>query len=112
MLTYKTGHKVGKGTYWDLASGQRVDVATEAVLSGGRNATFVKMSGLMLLTVPLMGLIYAILMPFMGIATVAVAGAGIIASGMYNIAVKSVSFGWRPKNAYLSGKKKSDESKK
>ena len=27
MLTYKGGNKVGKGTYWDLANGRRIDVA-------------------------------------------------------------------------------------
>jgi hypothetical protein len=30
---------------------------------------------------------------------------------LYHLAAKSVSFGWRPNNAYLSGKKKTGETK-
>lgn len=110
MLTYKTGEKVGKGTYWDLTSGRRVDVLREAVLSGGGTATYVRMSpGFVLLSGPVIGLVYAVLMPFIGIATVATLMAGRITEGLYNVAVKSISFGWRPRNAYLSGKKKKDD---
>ncbi|HXY54791.1 MAG TPA: hypothetical protein VEM40_09005 [Nitrospirota bacterium] len=106
MLTYKGGQTVGKGTYWDLSSGRRIDVVNEAVLSGGR-ATYVRMSaGVMLLSGPLIGLLYAVLMPFVGIASLAVLAVGGVLKGAYDLAVKSVSFGWRPINAYLSGRKK------
>jgi hypothetical protein len=65
MLTYKGGHAVGKGTYWDLTSGRRIDVFSEAVLAGEGTATYVRMSpGVMLLSGPVIGLFYAILMPF------------------------------------------------
>ncbi len=106
MLTYKGGQTVGKGTYWDLASGRRVDVINEAELSGG-TATYVRMSpGIMLLSGPLIGLLYTILMPFIGIASIAALAVRSVLGGLYSLAAKSVSFGWRPKNAYLSGKKK------
>ncbi|HAM51942.1 MAG TPA: hypothetical protein DCP92_15110 [Nitrospiraceae bacterium] len=106
MLTYKGGQTVGKGTYWDLASGRRVDVTSEAVLAGG-TATYVRMSaGVMLLSGPLIGLLYTILMPFIGIASLAALAARSGLGGLYNLAAKSVSFGWRPINAYLSGRKK------
>ncbi len=112
MLTYKGGHKVGKGTYWDFASGRRVDVLSEAVLAGGGEATYIRMpSGVMLLSGPIIGLLYAISMPFIGIATVATLAVGSALTGMYNLAAKSISFGWRPRNAYLSGKKKKNETK-
>ena len=109
MLTYKTGQKVGKGTYWDLASGQRVDVLEEAVLSGGGAASYIRMSpGAVLVSGPVIGLLYSILMPFIGIASIVTLATGRILLGVYNIAIKSVSFGWKPGNAYLSGKKKKD----
>jgi len=111
MLTYKAGQTVGKGTYWDLANGRRVDVLEEAVLSGG-NATYVRMSaGVMLLSGPFIGLLYAILMPFIGIASLAAIAVFSVLKGLYGLAVKSVSFGWRPINAYLSGKKRRNVKK-
>lgn len=111
MLTQKTGHTVGKGMYRDSASRQRVDVPGQEVLTGRGAATYAGMSsGIMLLTGPVMGLLYAVLMPFIGIVTVAALAAGTLATGFYNLAVKSVSFGWRPGNAYLSGKKKKKDT--
>jgi uncharacterized membrane protein len=111
MLTYKGGQTVGKGTYWDLASGRRIDVLNEAVLSGG-TATYVRMSsGVMLLSGPAIGLLYTILMPFIGIAALAALAVRSVLGGLYNMAAKSVSFGWRPKNAYLSGKKKRNKTR-
>ena len=111
MLTYKGGNKVGKGTYWDLANGKRIDVAGEGVLAG--TATYVRMpSAVMLLSGPIIGLIYAILMPVIGIATVATLAVATVLGGLYHLAAKSISFGWQPKNAYLAGKKKKKEEKK
>ena len=113
MLTYKGGNKVGKGTYWDLANGRRIDVATEGVLAGKGTATYVRMSSaVMLLSGPVIGLLYAILMPFIGIATVVTLAVSKVLGGVYNLASKSISFGWQPTNAYLAGKKKKKEEEK
>jgi hypothetical protein len=106
MLTYKGGQKIGKGTYWDLANGRRIDVTRETVLAGG-TATYIKMSsGVMLLSSPVIGLLYALLMPFIGIVTVATLAGRKILGSVYHVVEKSASFGWCPSNAYLSGKKK------
>ncbi len=111
MLTYKGGDKVGRGTYWDLTNGRRVDVLNNAVLAGG-TSTYVRMSsGVMLLSGPVIGLLYSIVMPFLGIATVAALGVRSVLGGVCHAAAKSMSFGWRPRNAYLSGKKKKSETK-
>lgn len=113
MLTTRGGHRVGKGTYWDLRKGHRFDFAEEGILPGDETATYWKMStGVMLLLGPVIGLLYAILMPFIGIGTVATLAVRKILSGMYNLVAKSISFGWQPRNAYLSGKKKKKEEKK
>jgi hypothetical protein len=112
MLTYKGGHAVGRGTYWDLANGRRIDVFGEAILAGGGTATYVRMpSGVMLLSGPVIGLLYAILMPFIGIAAVAALSVRVGLGALYHMAAKSVSFGWRPRNAYLSGKKNKNATK-
>ena len=113
MLTYKGGNKVGKGTYWDLAHGRRIDVASEGVLAGKGTVTYVRMSSaVMLLSGPVIGLLYAILMPFIGIATVVTLAVRKVGGGLYDLAAKSISFGWQPKNAYLAGKKKKKEEEK
>lgn len=113
MLTYRGGNRVGKGTYWDLKSGQRVDVDGEALLPGDSGATYLKMpSGLMLLTGPVIGLIYVVFLPFIGIAVVATVVGRKLVEGMANLIGKSLSFGWRPKNAYLAGKKKEKDKHK
>jgi hypothetical protein len=113
MLTYKGGNKVGKGTYWDLANGRRIDVVSEGVLAGRGTATYVRMSSaVMLLSGPVIGLLYAILMPFIGIATVVTLAVRKVLGGLYDLAAKSISFGWQPKNAYLAGKKQKKEEEK
>ncbi len=110
MLTYKGGKKVSKGTYWNLSKGLRVDVADEDVLPGDAATTYLRMPlAVMLLSGPVIGLFYAILMPFIGIATVATLAVRGVLKGMYNLAAKSISFGWRPGNAYLAGKKKKEK---
>ena len=113
MLTYKGGNKVGKGTYWDLARGRRIDVATEGVLAGEGTTTYVRMSSaVMLLSGPVIGLLYAVLMPIIGIATVVTLAVSTVLQGMYKLAAKSISFGWQPMSAYLAGKKKRKEAGK
>ncbi len=113
MLTYKGGNKVGKGTYWDLANGRRIDVVSEGVLAGNGTATYVRMSSaVMLLSGPFIGLLYAILMPFIGIAAAVILAARKTLGGLYHLAAKSISFGWQPRSAYLAGKKKKKEEEK
>jgi hypothetical protein len=110
MLTYKGGNKVEKGTYWELSSGQRIDVADESILSGDNSSTYLRMSaGFMLLAGPVIGLVYVVLLPFIGIATVASVAARKIVGGVFNLIGKSLSFGWRPRTAYLAGKKKTEK---
>jgi len=63
-------------------------------------------SGLMVLAGPVLGLAYVIALPFIAIGTlVAVVGRK---AGGWLIALVSnlVSFGWRPSEAHLAGKKK------
>jgi len=113
MLTYKSGNMVGKGTYWDLASGHRVDVDHEAILGGTASTTYLRMpAGMMLLAGPIIGLLYVISLPFIGIATFLAFLAERIVNSVLSLIGKSLSFGWRPKEAYLSGKKKSKKDKK
>ena len=113
MLSYKTGHRVGKGTYWDLSNGQRIDVEQEGLLSGETSATYFRIpASMMLLAGPVIGLFYVLCLPFIGIATIATLAIGKVVSGVLSLIGKSLSFGWRPREAYLSGKKKSKKGPK
>jgi hypothetical protein len=69
-------------------------------------------SAVMLLSGPIIGLLYAVLMPIIGIATVVTLAVRAVLQGMYNLAAKSISFGWQPMSAYLAGKKKKKEAGK
>jgi hypothetical protein len=113
-LGYKAGTRVGKGTYWDLANGQRIDVEQDAILSGAESATYFRIpTGVMLIAGPVIGLFYVISLPFIAIATVATLAAGKVVNGLLSLVGTSLSFEWRPLEAYLAGKKKSKkESKK
>ena len=113
MFMTRGGHKVGKGTYWNLREGQRIDIADEGLLPGDEKTKYVRISALgMLVLGPVIGLLYAILMPLIGIATVVALAGQKILKGMYNLVAKSISFHWEPRNAYLSGKKKKRKEKK
>lgn len=113
MLSYKAGNKVGKGTYWDLSNGQRIDVEQEAILEGEASSTYYRIpAGVLLLAGPFIGLFYVISLPFIGIATLATLATGRVISAVLSLTGKSLSFGWRPGEAYLSGKKKDKKEKK
>ncbi len=113
MLTYKGGQKVGKGTYWDMRNGRRIDVAQEDVLPGGDASTYLRMPpGVMPLVGPIIGLLYVVLFPLIGVAVVLAAAGRKAAEGVISLVGKSFSFHWRPKDAYLTGKKKEKPKEK
>ena len=60
-----------------------------------------------LVAAPFMGLLYAIALPFIGIATVAT----LIIERVVRKVATLASFGWRPVEAYLGGKKISKKRK-
>ncbi len=63
----------------------------------------------MLVSGPILGLMYVIALPFIAIATVVTLVGGKMVAGIVSTISNLVSFGWRPSEAYLSGKKKEEE---
>ena len=59
-----------------------------------------------LLLGPILGLVYVIALPFIAIATIVTLIGKKALGGILNLLRNLVSFGWRPSEAYLSGKKK------
>jgi hypothetical protein len=107
MLKYKGGQKVGKGTYWNFSNGARVDISDEEILPGDSGATYTRFPpGIVLLAGPMIGLFYVIALPFMALGTVLALVGKKVFSSMFNLLGNLVSFGWRPSEAHLAGKKK------
>lgn len=64
-----------------------------------------------LVMAPVLGLLYVIALPFIAIGTVAAVIGKRLAEGLYHVVGNLVSFGWRPLEANLSGKKKERKRK-
>ncbi len=106
MLT-KGGHKAAAGTYWNLKNGTRVEMKEEGTLPGSEKAIYVKAHvALVLAAGPVLGLLFAVFLPFIGIAMALTLVGGKLADGVTSSLTRSASFGWRPVEAYLTGKKK------
>jgi len=60
----------------------------------------------MLLASPIIGLLYVVFLPLIGTATLAALAVRKVVGGAAVVAGKTISFGWRPVEAYLAGKKK------
>jgi len=108
----KGGHKVQAGTYWNLADGNRVDMDQEGVLPGNGHEMYIKAPAAAALAAgPVLGLIFAVFLPFIGITmTLGLIGRK-LAEGVVSAAAGSVSFGWRPIEAYLAGRKQKNETR-
>ena len=105
MLT-NGGHTVQAGTYWNLTNGNRVQMEQDGVLPGNGTTRYIKAPvAVMLMAAPVIGLVFAVFLPFIGIVmTLNLVGKKLIESAA-SVATGSVSFGWRPIEAYLAGRK-------
>jgi hypothetical protein len=65
-----------------------------------------------LVSAPFAGLVYVISLPVVAIAAVVTLAAGKAAASLADLARRMVAFGWRPTEAYLSGKKKDKKTKR
>ena len=107
MLKHNGGERVGKGTYWNLGNGERVDIQEEGVLPGNEKKTYYRMpAAAIIVAAPVLGLMYAMFLPFIGIAMLVKLVGQKIGGGVMETVQGSASFGWRPSESYLSGRKK------
>ena len=109
MLKERGGNQVGKGTYWNFTTGERIDISQEGVLPGDSKTTYFRLpaTGILLLG-PILGLLYAAFLPFIGIAMLVKVVMQKVAGGVFSSARTTASFGWRPSESYLAGKKKGE----
>lgn len=118
MLTYG-GQNVQTGTYWNLANGNRVQMEQDGVLPGNRESRYIKApAAVMIMAAPLIGLVFAVFLPFIGIVMTLSLVTKKLGQGVASAAASSMSFGWRPIEAYLAGRRakkaaqEKEESKK
>ena len=112
-MLYKGGHKVEAGTYWDTSTGERVEVEGQQTLPGNDHTIYIKAkSGLVLIAGPVVGLVFALFLPFIGIAMSLGQIGKKVADSAVGHAAKSVGFGWRPIEAYLAGRKQKKEARR
>ena len=108
----KGGHTATAGTYWNMANGSRVQMEQEGVLPGDGNTRYVKApAAVMLMAAPIIGLGFAVFLPFIGIAMALKLIGEKLVDGVATAAAGSASFGWRPIEAYLAGRKRKKEAR-
>jgi hypothetical protein len=109
------GQTAKAGTYWNLSNGSRVQMEQEGVLPGSGTTRYIKAPvAVMLMAAPIIGLVFAVFLPFIGIVmTLNLVGKKLM-QGVESAAAGSMSFGWRPIEAYLAGRKarKAERAKK
>jgi hypothetical protein len=107
MTRYSGGDSVDAGTYWNLRSMNVVDLKKEGVLPGGHDSIYHRLPFFVLFLLMIgLGGAYVLLMPVLIICTtIYMAGVRVFGSLFLQMR-KSVSFGWRPAEAYLAGKGK------
>lgn len=107
MRKFNGGDPVGRGTYWNLRYGNLVDVKKEGVLPGSAGATYYRIPfAVLFLMVLFLGALYVVALPLIvNVMGIYLLGRRIL-GGVLLQAKRSVSFGWRPTEAYLAGKKK------
>jgi len=109
MLKHTGGDRAGKGTYWNIRNGERVDIAEEGTLPGDSKTTWYRMpAAAVIVAAPALGLLYAAFLPFIGIAMVVKMAGEKIGGGVMESVQSSASFGFRPSESYLTGRKKKE----
>lgn len=83
------------------------------MLPGCDGSKYLRMQpGLMLLVATAVGMLYAFLFPFIGMAVVLTAVTRKVLESVVGLVGTSLSFHWNPKNVYLTGKKKKKRKRK
>jgi hypothetical protein len=112
MLRHNGGDRVGKGTYWNLTNGERIDISDEGTLPGDAKKAYYRMPAAAIIVAgPVLGLLYAAFLPFIGIAILVKLVGQKAGGAVMEMAHGSASFGWRPSESYLSGKKNKEAKK-
>ena len=105
-LKHIGGEMVKGGSYWNFSTGERVTLDTNGRLPGDSETSYYKVHPVVLLIAgPMLGLVYAVFLPFIGIAAVIKIVGEKLLGGIVHEGAMMANFGWRPVEAYFSGKR-------
>jgi hypothetical protein len=105
-IMYKAGERASGGNYWNFSNGERICLSNESILPGDNGATYVKAHPVMILAAgPVLGLVYAAFLPFIGIAMLLKVVLTKVFGGSLEGATKVATFNWSPSRAFLAGKR-------
>ena len=117
MLRHQGGERVKAGFYLNAATWEVTTLSGQGgTLAGTASDRYLRVPTLGLLVfAPLMGALYAIFLPFIGIAMVVQYLARRTAAGVITLArsvMAAVSPAWRPGEAYFAGEPDKDKARK
>ena len=105
-LRHIGGDSVGKGNYWNFSTGERITMNADGVLPGSDETVYYKTNPFIILAVaPIMGLLFAAFLPFIGIAIILRVAVAKMFGGTAEGLAKVTTFNWNPSAAYLAGRK-------
>jgi hypothetical protein len=105
-VMYKAGEKASGGNYWNFSNGERISLGTEGILPGDSGTTYIRAHPVMVLAAaPVLGLVYAAFLPFIGIAMLLKVAATKVFGRTFERLSTVASFNWRPSESYLAGKR-------
>jgi len=111
MRRFTGGQSVANGTYWNLKYGGLAEIRDEGVLPGGCDTKYYRIP---FVFIPFLALVlggfYVIFLPIIMITMATYLLGKRIFGGILSQAGRSIYFGWRPTEAYLSGKNKKKEA--
>lgn len=109
-IRHNGGETVSAGSYWNFSTGDRVTIDREGTLPGNGKTVYYKASPLLVIAAgPVLGLVYAAFLPFIGLAIVMKLMATKLLGGTAEGVSKVATFNWRPSEAYLAGKRHREE---
>jgi len=106
------GDRAGKGNYWNFSTGERITMSAEGVLPGSDDTVYYKANPFVILAVaPVLGLIFAAFLPFIGIAILLRVAVAKVMGGTAEGLARVATFNWNPSAAYLAGRKHKRDAK-
>ena len=106
-ITNTGGDSVGTGNYWNFSTGNRVHMEKAGVLPGDKSERYYKVHPLaILVAAPVLGLMYAAFLPFIGIAMSVSVLFKRLFGGLAESAYRGAAFSWQPSESYLAGKRR------
>ena len=109
-IRHNGGEKVSKGNYWNFSTGERVNISSEGRLPGDDSVTYYKANPVIILAAgPILGLLYAAFLPFIGIAIVMKLVVTKIFAGSLSEISRVSTFNWSPVASYLAGRRQKNK---